>query len=304
MPKAPTQLQITKRRLLLLRRVEKVPRFRTARQTKALIDAIQYGDSELAVWLLKRGFNPRGRDAKGRSVLWWAATKCQSGVIRELIRRGAKLPDDVLMGPVNAGDTAIVRLLIAHGANVNCVANQYNPVGRFNVKRVLLHVALCAATHEARSQSILILLIKAGAKVNRPMLPTDSPFARIGQNRSMLGLAAYDGQLRTVKAMIAAGANVNIRDARQRTPLFDAAERGQLVVAKELLHAGARANVKDRDGLIPANIVRNHGKSFEMLLTELRSIKASEAEQQAQAAAWNRQRARMIALLERSSPTT
>ena len=304
MPKTPTQLQITKHRLRLLRHVEKVPRFRTARQTKALINAIQCGDSELAVWLLKRDFDPQGRDAKGRTVLWWAATKCQSSVIRELIRRGAKLPDDVLMGPVNAGDTAIVRLLIAHGANVNCVANQYSPVGRFNVKRALLHVSLCAAAHEVRSQSISILLIKAGAKVNRPMLPTDSPFAQIGQNRSMLGLAAYDGQLRTVKAMIAAGANVNIRDARQRTPLFDAAERGQLVVAKELLRAGARANVKDRDGLIPANIVRNHGKSFEMLLTELRSIKASEAEQQAQAAAWNRQRARMIALLERSSPTT
>jgi ankyrin repeat protein len=303
MPKVPTQLQITKHRLRLLRHVEKVPRFRTARQTKALIDAIQYGDSDLAMWLLKRGFNPHGRDGKGRSVLWWAATLCRSNVIRELIRRGAKLPDDVLMGPVDAGDEKIVRLLVERGANVNCVAHQYSPVGHLNFRRVLLHVALCAVD-EPRLQSIPILLIRAGAKVNRPMLPTDSPYARIGHNRSMLGLAAYGGQIRTVKAMIAAGANVNIRDAWQRTPLFDAAERGQLAAVKELLRAGARTNVKDRDGLTPANIVRNHEKSFEMFLTELHSVKASEAEQRARGTAWNRQRARMIALLEQSSPTT
>src|SRR3974390_3247582 len=106
-----------KRRVRLWRHIEKVPRFKRARQAKALIDAMQYGDEDLALWLLKQGSDPHATDHKGRSAIWWAAALCKEGVIRELVRRGATLPEDVLMGPVSAGDIETVRLLVRRGAN-------------------------------------------------------------------------------------------------------------------------------------------------------------------------------------------
>src|SRR3954470_6323292 len=101
MPSSQNRLTAEKRGLRLLRLAEKAPRFRRARHAKALMDAIRNGEEDLALWLVKHGVDARAADHKGRSALWWAATQGQSGVIRELVRRGAALPNEVLMGPVD-----------------------------------------------------------------------------------------------------------------------------------------------------------------------------------------------------------
>jgi ankyrin repeat protein len=283
----------------LLRHIEKVPRFKRARHAKALIDAMQYGDEDLALWLLKQGCDPHAKDHKGRSALWWAAALCKTSVIRELIRRGATLPEDVLMGPVSAGDMETVRLLVRRGANVNCVASEYSPVGHLNIKQVLLSAALGVAAVGPQVEAIPIMLIRAGAQVNRRVLPRPFPGR---QDRSMLGLAAYLGLCRTVQAMIAAGADVSLRDNRGRTALFDAVEQGHLSVARELLRAGARTDIKDSTGLTALEALRRQKQSPEMLLTEFRishGINVDKAELDAQAGHWDRQRARLVALLQR-----
>jgi len=195
MPKATIQAPLEKRGMRLLRFAEKVPRFRRSRLAKALIEAIRYHDSDLAVWLLKRGADARAKDNKGRSALWWAATFCQPAVIRELVRRGAELPEDVLMGPVTRAHPGTVRFLIQRGANVNCVASEYSPLGHLHIKEVLLTAALRTAAGHPEAESIPIMLIRAGAKVNRLILQ-----ARFfgAEDRSMLGMAAYSGSLKTV----------------------------------------------------------------------------------------------------------
>ena len=293
--KATTRSPVEIRGTCLLRLADKVPRFKHSRLGGALIEAIKTGDSELALWLLSQGSNPQAADIKGRSALWWAATWCRSSVIRELVKRGAALPDDVLMGPVVKGEVKIVRFLVQHGANVNCVANSYSPVPQQNIKRVLLTAALGTAAINPKVESIPIMLIRAGAKVNRGMLPKS---LRGLENRSMLGITASDGLLRTVKAMIAAGADVNIRDDRGRTPLFDAVEGGHVAVTRELLRAGARADVTDHDGTTLVDAVHRKEQSFQMVLA---GAMGRETQLKSQAAAWDRRRTRMIALLERNS---
>ncbi|MGE3858195.1 MAG: ankyrin repeat domain-containing protein [Dehalococcoidia bacterium] len=57
--------------------------------------------------------------------------------------------------------------------------------------------------------------------------------------------AAATGDLAAVRALIAAGAAVDERDARGRTPLFRAAQNGHLPVARALLAAGADVNAAD-----------------------------------------------------------
>ena len=102
--------------------------------------------------------------------------------------------------------------------------------------------------------------------------------------------------------LLAAGADVNLRDNRGRTALFDALEQGHLSIAKELLRAGARTDIRDQAGMTPLDSIRQQEQSPEMVLTELRiahGIKVDKTQLEAQAVAWRRLRARMIGLLER-----
>jgi uncharacterized protein len=208
-----------------------------SRHAKALIEAIQCGQSKVAIRLLKEGVDPCARDSKGRSALWWACAWGRSPVIRELVKRGAELPDEALMGVVEAGDVKTVRFLIQHGANVNCIASHYSPVPHHNIKRVLLTAALGRAAFLAKLESIPIMLIRAGAEVNRFILPRPMPGA---ENRTMLGIAAYSGLLKTVKAMLTAGAKVNLRDNSGKTALAEALEQGHVSVARVLRRAGGK----------------------------------------------------------------
>ena len=176
-----------------------------------------------------------------------------------------------------------------------------SPLPQQNIKRVLLTAAIGTAAIEPELESIPIMLIRGGAEVNRQMAAKALPGS---ENRSMLALAASHGLLATGKAMIVAGADVNMRDNRGKTPLFEAAKNGHLAVAKELLRAGARTDVTDDDGTTLLNTVRRQEQSPEMVLTGYRmaqDTRVDETQLKARAAAWARQRARMIELLEQHS---
>jgi ankyrin repeat protein len=259
----------------ILAKARRDPRFRLARERDALIEAIRCNQPELASSLLAQGVDPNSTDAKGRSALWHAAHWGRSDLIRDLVQRGARLPDDVLMGPVHDGDAEMVRLLIRHGANVNCVAVFTRYSWKFPQKEILLSEAIrhavmarsvedAIARHRKSSrplkradyEAVPIMLIKAGARVNG--LAFKYAIYQ-GFVRTILGMAAMHGFTRTVKAMLAAGADVNQRDTWGGTPLFDAAHEGQREVVRILLRAGAKTNLKRRDGATPASIARQRG---------------------------------------------
>jgi uncharacterized protein len=77
--------------------------------------------------------------------------------------------------------------------------------------------------------------------------------------RTLLGLAAHCGQVKTVKAMLAAGADVNQLDTWGGNALFDVAYKGHLEVAKILIAAGIRRDIKWRDGATASSIARDKG---------------------------------------------
>jgi len=77
--------------------------------------------------------------------------------------------------------------------------------------------------------------------------------------RTLLCLAAHRGYEKIVKAMIAAGADVNKKDTWGGTALFDAAMAGHSKVVKMLLKAGAKTDIERREGGTPAAIARRMG---------------------------------------------
>ncbi len=73
--------------------------------------------------------------------------------------------------------------------------------------------------------------------------------ARDHLGKTPLMLAAENGDLRRVKALIAKGADVNAKDhARRRTALMEAASSGSVDCVQALIAAGADVNAKDHVG--------------------------------------------------------
>ena len=272
--------EVKKKVASILKRARQVPRFQQARERDALIDAICYGhldgQLDIAKALLVEGVDPNSTEPNGRSPLWHAAFWVRSDLIKHLVNRGAALPDDVLMGPVHEADVKVVRFLIQHGANVNCIATYTRYSHKFPQKRVLLTEAIQSVSRAMNMADILsaqqpaisssrrsedwelipIMLIKAGANVNR--LAYEYSVCD-GYIRTILGLAAHCGLARTVKAMLAAGADVNQQDTWGGTALHDAAFEGQRQVTKILLAAGANPKRRRKDGVTPVSIARDRG---------------------------------------------
>jgi ankyrin repeat protein len=292
------QSKVEKRGTRILRLTEKVSRYKHSRQAKELINAIRHRDSDLSMWLLKHGFPAEAKDDKGRSAIWWAATGCLAPVIRELVKRGVALPDDVLVGPVDWGDLQTVRHLIRRGANVDCVASVYSPVPWHNQKDVLLKLAMTSLKTSPQREDTPVALVRGGARIDR--LCKQSP-------ASLLGLAALFQLTKTVKAMIARGADVNIRDRLGRTPLFNAVLSGNVAIAKALVRAGARTDVKDRSGMTLREALLRQKESPTMVHTGALisgGLKIDPTRVVREQEEWQQQKSELFALIDRKSGKT
>jgi len=76
-----------------------------------------------------------------------------------------------------------------------------------------------------------------------------SPDAKDKKGVPMIGIAARNGSLNTLKFLLSSGAHVNqISEDRGSTALFDAAMKRNASLVKALIKAGADTNVRDKDG--------------------------------------------------------
>jgi len=80
--------------------------------------------------------------------------------------------------------------------------------------------------------------------------------ARTGLGSTPLHLAATNPDVSAVKALLAAGANVNAKDDDGNTPLHMAAYTNRIENAKVLLEAGADVNVVSSGGRTPMAMAR------------------------------------------------
>jgi len=89
-------------------------------------------------------------------------------------------------------------------------------------------------------------LIEAGADVNQ---------RRDRRLSAPLHVAAEYGKVKAIRILLAAGADIGIRDCDQDTPLLTALKHVQWDAARELVQAGAAVNVWDRSGFSPLHIM-------------------------------------------------
>jgi len=218
-----------------------------------LLAAVENGERDTAIAMIKAHADVRQRDVDGTTALHWAAHEGQAELAGLLIAAGAdvRAVNDYGASPMSAaaenGDARMLLLLLHAGADVESA----NPAGQ----TALMTVARTGHTDAAQ------LLLRSGANPNA---------REQWGGQTALMWAAAQSQPRMVQLLLEHGAKVDLRastrDWQRRvtaegrpkdlehggfTALLYAAREGCVECARALLHAGADVNLADPDGVTP-----------------------------------------------------
>lgn len=195
---------------------------------RGLLAAAAKGDEALAAKRIAAGANVNQRDSYRRTPLHVATFARQRGVIPLLAKAGADMNaqerdryDAVTIAAV-ADDVETLRLLLRLGASAKAVTSRYDGT------------ALIAAAHLGHEE-VVKTLIAAGAPLDH--------VNNLGWTALIESIVLGNGGRRhteTLRALVAAGANVNLSDRNRRTPLALARSFGYREMVQILEKAGAR----------------------------------------------------------------
>jgi len=211
---------------------------REYRMANDIFYAVKVGDVNGVKKFLGAGadVNPRDKDGDDQTPLHWACRKGHSAIVRLLLDHGADMNarNGLHNTPLDLacetdGHLDIARMLIEAGADVdakNSAANGKTP----------LHAA-CWHGHS----DIVRLLIEVAADVNARNLNGNTP----------LHMACQRGHMDIVHSLLDAGADVNAKGFGNNTPLHRACWVNHAGIAKLLLDHGAEVNAKNSAESLP-----------------------------------------------------
>jgi uncharacterized protein len=193
-----------------------------------LHEAAAKGDVAEIEKLLKEGEKPNIQDAKSRTPLHVAAYMKQHAAAKALLAGGAN-PNaleidryDIVTIAAVANDLEMLKIALEGGASARNVTSRYDGT------------ALIAAAHLGHVE-VVKMLIAARAPLNH--------VNNLGWTALMESVVLGNGganHTATLRALVEAGADVNIPDRQGATPLQHARRRGYVEMARILENAGAR----------------------------------------------------------------
>jgi ankyrin repeat protein len=186
-----------------------------------LVKAADGGHVEVAKLLLEAHADPNVADRQGRTAMSIAARSGNPGFVRELLRAKAAIAkSSILLDAVSGGNATVVQILAEAGADPNAVDDKG-------------HTPLMRAAAEGKAETIPVL-VQHGAKVDAA---NESPRA---YRETALMLAAHHGNPDAARALIDAGADINLRSSDDETALDIAESEGDWRVVEVLEAARAR----------------------------------------------------------------
>jgi ankyrin repeat protein len=195
---------------------------------RSLHAAAATGDATEIGQLIAAGADREARDGNGRTPLHVAAFRRQYDAARALMRRGAD-PNaldaqryDIITIAAVADDLLMLQLALEGGASARNVTSPYDGT------------ALIAAAHLGHDE-VVRMLIKADAPLDH--------VNNLGWTALIESIVLGDGGPRhteTLRALVAAGANPNLADRQDMTPLALARQRDYASMVAILEQAGAR----------------------------------------------------------------
>lgn len=196
---------------------------------KKIYRRAEVGDSLWIEKYLERGGNPNVQSRDGVTPLYLAAEAGHLDTVKILVEHGANINQKVegtdyldftpLLGAISKERDRVVEFLFENGATQD------------------IYVSVILGDVEA-----LKAYIEAGGDVNASRdRGTDRPY--LG-GQSLLHLATWKDSLAAVELLLEKGAEIDIQDSINRTPLYNAAACGSKNVARVLIERGANINVE------------------------------------------------------------
>src|SRR5690242_516858 len=197
----------------------------------ALAWAAHWDDLEAADLLIAAGANVNAANSYGVTPLSLACTNQSAAMVEKLLTAGADpngVPSGtpVLMVAARTGNVDTVKLLLAHGANVNTKESARG------------QTALMWAVAEKHTE-VARMLIDHGADARAHSTSGFTP----------LLFAAQQGDLDSARLLLEAGANVNEATPEEGSALVVATHSGHEALARFLLEKGADPNAADAYGI-------------------------------------------------------
>jgi len=239
----------------------------------ALLFTARTGDAESARVLLDAGANPNDAMPDGLSALVLAAHSGRTDVARLLLDRGADANASgtgytALHAAILKSDVALVKALLAHGADPNVKITKGTPLRRettdFNLPQTLVGTPAYLLAARFLEPDILRALAAGGADVkattsngtNALMLAAGMGVTRGGSRRGITPTNYGKPEpetlvLATVKAALEGDHDANAANQAGDTALHAAAQAGFTTVIQYLVDNGAQVNAKNRRGQTP-----------------------------------------------------
>jgi len=219
-----------------------------------LIEAVSQKNYTQVESLLVSGAKINKTNKKGQFPLWMAVWNEDTAMVKLLIAKGVdinqrfknkEITSNCLEIACQNGILAIVRMLVESGAPVN-------------EKGFVGHSALRIASRNGRLD-IVKYLIGKGAEID----------SKGDDEATPLESAAGKGHLEIVQVLVENGANVNHQDKDGDSPLGEAARSGHMEVIQYLLSKGADTSLKNKEGRTAEDLAKLAGQAkAEALLKE------------------------------------
>lgn len=201
--------------------------------------AVKGGNPECVRLLLAAGADTGARNKRGETALHCAVSRGESECVRALLEAGSDIEAknefgatplasavSVLVSERGRFNPDVIRILIDAGSDVNAARESGWTV---------LHSAV-----ECNNVAAIGMLLDAGAEVSTA-----------DQRGTALRLAVERGKADCVQALLDGGVTPNERGTLRRTLVHIAAIEGQVDIVGMLVAAGAKVELKDRNGLTP-----------------------------------------------------
>jgi ankyrin repeat protein len=229
----------------------------------ALHWAVRYDDIETVDLLIKAGADVKAANRNGATPLFLATESGNGPIIERLLAAGVDANTVVLsrgetglMLAARSGSVPAVKALVDHGANVNAIENMDGTTALMwaaseDHAAVIKFLAEHGADIATRSKVVAPRAGRSGGGGNGNNAeegPTAAPGAG---GLTALVIAAREGNMDSVRALVAAGADVNQASADQTTPLLVAVQNGFYNVGGYLLDHAANPNLANAKGWNP-----------------------------------------------------
>ncbi|OGF64548.1 MAG: hypothetical protein A2Y62_06930 [Candidatus Fischerbacteria bacterium RBG_13_37_8] len=224
-----------------------------------LILAVRMGNKEIVKVLVDAGADVNAKDMLGYTALGWAVDNNVLDIVKILIGAGASAQgkggnsqQSAILSAACNGRVSLFRDLLNTGVDLSKAgdARGFTPI-------------VCAARNG--NLEIVNMIIEKKAEIDI---------------RNMDGRAALaeSSKPEITRALLKAGANIELKDYTGATPLLYAAWKRSDEVLKELIDAGAEVNVKDNRGRTPVMGAVIDGKLDNLQLLIKHGAKVNEVD--------------------------